>query len=404
MSKDIKVLVCQHGARHRYAIPRMLEDAGMLAALYTDSSVHSLLGRVACWFCSSLAPKSLQRLALRKIKDVERQKIYSSDAPIMFEFFQKLRASKLTRIEVHRHRHRILSKKMINKGLRGANILYSMYYENLDFVKFAKDRGLKIVIDVFIHPGSDCIVSNESSVFPDWSTSDSKSDIRMRAEMWQETALLADILLCPSEWVAEGVRELSPEHAHKIRIVPYGCSIDYQGRVNSPIKGRIFFAGGDPLRKGLHYLAGATTLIKKELPELDVRIAGVLDERVKNHPTCKDLNFLGKLTIEQMKDEFLSADCFVFPSLSEGFAGVVAEAIGAGCPVIVTKESGSPVVNEREGLIIPSKDVVGLKDAMARMILDRDFRGQCADNCLAQKIYYGDDQWANRLIEALNNL
>ena len=33
-----RVLVCQHGARHRYAIPRMLNDLGLLCAFYTDTS------------------------------------------------------------------------------------------------------------------------------------------------------------------------------------------------------------------------------------------------------------------------------------------------------------------------------------------------------------------------------
>jgi glycosyltransferase involved in cell wall biosynthesis len=134
------------------------------------------------------------------------------------------------------------------------------------------------------------------------------------------------------------------------------------------------FAGGDALRKGLHYLGEAASLLKKEISELDVRVAGALPDKVTQHTICKDLHFLGKLTSEQMKEEYLSADCFVLPSLSEGFAGVVAEAIGAGCPVVVTKESGSPVVHEREGLVIPSKNPQAIADAITRIVSDRDFR------------------------------
>ena len=78
--------------------------------------------------------------------------------------------------------------------------------------------------------------------------------------MWAEVAGLADILLCPSEWVATGVRELSPEHADKIRIVPYGCSINYEGRLNQPVRGRVLFAGSDIVRKGIQDLAEAATL------------------------------------------------------------------------------------------------------------------------------------------------
>ena len=36
------VLVCQRGARHRYSIPRLLEEAGMLAALYQVGAIEGL--------------------------------------------------------------------------------------------------------------------------------------------------------------------------------------------------------------------------------------------------------------------------------------------------------------------------------------------------------------------------
>ena len=42
-----RILLVQHGARHRYALAQTLWEAGMLEAFYTDATAHSPLGCVA---------------------------------------------------------------------------------------------------------------------------------------------------------------------------------------------------------------------------------------------------------------------------------------------------------------------------------------------------------------------
>lgn len=402
MKKNPQVLVCQHGARHRYAIPRMLEEAGMLAKLYTDSSSASLMGHVSS-VLGSAAPVSMRNLTGRRINGVPAGKVFSTDKQYVREAFQKITGSLPMGIYLYRQRHQILSAEMISRGLCGAEIVYSMYHENLDFIRWARRQGARSVVDVFINPETTGIMQSEAKHFPCWGHYTDQGEVDFENQLWRETAELADVLLCPSEWVAEGVRRFSPDAESKIRIVPYGCSIDYQGRVNKPVKGRVLFAGGDALRKGLHYLGEASSMLKNRIPELDVRIAGSLPESVVQHPVCSDLNFLGKLSSDQMKEEYLHADVFVLPSLSEGFAGVVAEAIGAGCPVIVSKEAGSPIVHEREGLIAPSRDVKSFADAIERLVTDRTLRSVCSAHCLKQISFYSEEQWQKRLIVALRD-
>ncbi len=375
----------------------------MLAALYTDSSACSLLGKMA-GALRQLAPDSLRRVANRQTSGVPANKVHSSDRMYFLEWMQRLTFCLPRGMQLYHQRHRILSRKMIAWGLNNADIIYSMHHEDLDFIRWAKARGAKSAVDVFINPETPAIMQREQEQFPDWGQFADRHAIELENRLWQETAELADILLCPSEWVAEGVQRLSPKAASKIRVVPYGCSIDYQGRVNQPVKGRILFAGGDALRKGLHYLGQAATNLKKVVRELDVRVAGALPDKVIHHPVCKHLNFLGKLTSEQMKAEYLSADVFVLPALSEGFAGVVAEAIGAGCPVIVTKETGSPIVHEREGLLISSNSSTALAVAMTRMVTDREFRDGCSAQCLQQVSFYSESEWGKRLTAAIRSV
>ena len=69
---------------------------------------------------------------------------------------------------------------------------------------------------------------------------------------------------------------------------------------------------------------------------------------------------------------YVDADCFVMPSYREGFPNTVLEAGAMGLPSIVTDINGSReiVENEKNGLIVPSKNVDALYDAMERVLTD----------------------------------
>lgn len=73
---------------------------------------------------------------------------------------------------------------------------------------------------------------------------------------------------------------------------------------------------------------------------------------------------------------YVDADCFVMPSYREGFPNTVLEAGAMGLPSIVTDINGSREIieNEKNGLIVPSKNANALYDAMERMLTDNDAR------------------------------
>ncbi len=73
---------------------------------------------------------------------------------------------------------------------------------------------------------------------------------------------------------------------------------------------------------------------------------------------------------------YVDADCFVMPSYREGFPNTVLEAGAMGLPSIVTDINGSREIieNEKNGLIVPSKNANALYDAMERMLTDDNAR------------------------------
>lgn len=404
MAEKLKVIVCQHGSRRRYAVARMLEKSDALVFLYTDSYSNSPLGILSSYLSKFMNIASLNRLSNRKIIGIPNGKIKYCDYMHIVEFFQKCFKVDKKGFELYQQRNRILSNRMINWGVNGANVIYTMFRENIDFLKWTKSNNVKIAVDVFISPITHDILAEEMKNLSSWKTDEDLSNSHLLKQNWETVADLADILICPSQWVADGVRECTPSAYHKVRVVPYGCSIDYKGRTNTPIKGRVFFAGGDALRKGLYYLAVAATSLKNKGLELDVRVAGSLPSNVVNDPVCRDLNFLGKLNKSEMEEEFLTAEVFTLPSLSEGFAGVVAESIAAGCPVVVTHEAGTPVKDGEEGIIVESRNSHSLELGLFKILTDTDFRNSCASNCLKNVGFYTEQKWNDRLKDVLQGI
>lgn len=79
---------------------------------------------------------------------------------------------------------------------------------------------------------------------------------------------------------------------------------------------------------------------------------------------------------------YVNADCFVMPSYREGFPNTVLEAGAMGLPSIVTDINGSREIieNEKNGLIVPSKNADALHVAMERMLTDDNARERMVGN------------------------
>lgn len=70
----------------------------------------------------------------------------------------------------------------------------------------------------------------------------------------------------------------------------------------------------------------------------------------------------------ELGDIYRAADCFVLPSRWEPWGVVLAEAAGAGLPIICTDRCGARLEVVREnGIVVPSEDAEALSRAMARL-------------------------------------
>lgn len=162
----------------------------------------------------------------------------------------------------------------------------------------------------------------------------------------------------------------------------------YEGRWNYGAceKYRIFFSQADYPLKGFHYLLQALEYVKEKYPQVTVAVAGnslvsynTLKDKIKISAYGKYLRrlvkelgmeekitFLGKLSAEEMKQQYLKCNTFVCASSLENSPNSVGEAMLLGVPVVAPYTGGIPsmVEHKKEGLLFEKGNVKALAEAI----------------------------------------
>ncbi|NLL76603.1 MAG: glycosyltransferase [Clostridiales bacterium] len=148
----------------------------------------------------------------------------------------------------------------------------------------------------------------------------------------------------------------------------------------------IFLSQGDYPLKGFHYVLRAMPKILSEYPDACIYVAGnsitgneTIKDRIKissygkyllelvNKYQLKDkVKILGKLSAEEMKEQFLKSSVFVCPSSLENSPNSMGEAMLLGVPVVAARTGGIPSMIEdgKEGILYAPGDVDKLAEAV----------------------------------------
>ena len=121
-------------------------------------------------------------------------------------------------------------------------------------------------------------------------------------------------------------------------------------------KFKIVFVGGLTIRKGVHYLIEAFNKIKND--HLELHLIGALSQDYnlfKNNINFKNKYIHGHLDQKKINTILNLSHVFVMPSIEEGAAISVAQAMSVGLPVIVTENPGwkEGVLKYKNGFVIP---------------------------------------------------
>lgn len=218
---------------------------------------------------------------------------------------------------------------------------------------------------------------------------------------------VADFLIVPSPFVAESMTR-SGIDPRKIILLPYGVSLHHAPsecsfRERSKKNFRVLFAGQIVPIKGIHYLIQAFASLRLHQSELvivgrgDAEYLALLKRLAPPHVAVR---FTGQLSPNELKSYYQNSDVFVLPTLSEGSALVVYEAMAARLPVITTPNAGSVIRDGLDGLLFPACDVDALQDKILYLYRNADARIAMGASARARVQEFTWERYRERLAQA----
>ena len=195
--------------------------------------------------------------------------------------------------------------------------------------------------------------------FQRWGQAYDRVDPKNIAQEEEEYAQ-ADLITVPSTFAYESFVEMGIS-AQKIRKVSYGADLRRFGKVAEPDPEtfQILFVGQVSFRKGIPYLLEAFENLRHPKKKMIV-VGSVLPEieQVLQSRSFQDVQFVGVQPNAQLKEIMSRSHVMILPSLEEGLALVLGEAMACGCPLICSENcGGSDLMSDgREGFVVPIRD------------------------------------------------
>jgi glycosyltransferase involved in cell wall biosynthesis len=214
------------------------------------------------------------------------------------------------------------------------------------------------------------LLADEHAAWPGWTSPDvtAMSDPRIVDRKDAELAA-ADLVVVPSNFVRDTLSAY-PGSLPRIAVIPFGAPETSEVPPPPPAGDaclRVLFVGGLTLRKGVPYLLDALARTKARV---DVTLIGRRIDRspALDHALARYRWFPSLPRIEILR-MMRSSDVFVLPTLFEGFALVVLEAMSQGCAVITTPNSGadSCIVDGDNGFIVPIRSSEAIVRVLERL-------------------------------------
>lgn len=293
--------------------------------------------------------------------------------------------------------------RKIYKNLPKCKIYHTWMGISPEAVKKAKKNGAILVLEAAnSHPMNTLKLLNEE--FRKFRREEFLIDpVKLNKDV--EYMKMFNYILCPSEFVYNSFLERGFKKEKLIKM-PYGVDFNnFNIKKEKPDnKFRIIFVGSIQLRKGLPYLLKAWDELNLKNSELVV-VGNVWPDgskifnKYKNNKTIAFHGFDSNL-----KELYKKSDVFVFPSIEEGSALVNYEAMASGLPVITTFNSGSIVRNNKDGFIVPIRDVESLKEKIKFFYDNPKIREKMGISAQKQVQKFTWDLYGKRLTKFYENI
>ncbi len=183
--------------------------------------------------------------------------------------------------------------------------------------------------------------------------------------------------------------DFEKEHIENVVYIPNGVNIPKINNKHINSKNiKFIFVGRLEDQKGLNYLIDAVKEVIKSNKDFEILLIGEgskrkeLQKQINNLRLGNYFNFLGSKTNEEVMNYYSKSNVFILLSIWEGLPITLLEAMSFGLPVIVTDVGGISKVctNNKDALIISSKNTEAIKDAMIKLIENKELRKKLGEN------------------------
>ncbi len=211
----------------------------------------------------------------------------------------------------------------------------------------------------------------------------------------------SDVILVPSEYVVQSFLKYGIP-ACRLCKVPYGVDLTlFRPVPKEDDIFRVIFVGTIGLRKGIPYLLEAMARLR--LPRVETWLIGPVQPVIR--PFLRrysgSLHLLGYLPRTELYRYYSQGSVFVLPSIQEGLATVLAQAMACGLPIIATDCTGAEdlFTDGVEGFIVPARDPDAISENVLYLYEHPDVRMEMGQAALRRvRAMRGWDQYGESVV------
>jgi glycosyltransferase involved in cell wall biosynthesis len=210
----------------------------------------------------------------------------------------------------------------------------------------------------------------------------------------------SDFIITQSDWTDSQIRHINPAaklyRTHRsLRELFLDCKKWNQFSHDNPI---LYSAAvGYPL-KGLHILIKALAIVKKQYPNVVLRLAGATGRKdflgdgylrmilrlIKKNDLETNVTWLGPITATGITENLQQASAFINPSFVESYSLALAEAMSVGTPGVISFAGAMPELadNNKEALFFTPMDYKRCAFLIIKLLSDKELSLEISKNAI----------------------
>lgn len=405
-----QVIVTHPGTQYSYQTALALQESGLLQKFITgfyfkNNGIFEIF--IKC-FPRNLSMRLRRQLLRRRMEMLDDSLIQTFPLrELLYVLVARSRYMKRWAAPVIRWRNEVFDTR-VAQLVRSTRPRAVIGYDScaLNTFKAGREVGSVCILDQSIgHITSTVtILREEAKLHPEFADSMGTNVPDWLIDRCTAEALTADYVLAPSDYVRNTLTRIGVD-PEKIVTLPFGVDIHrfQQAAKDRHEPFRILFVGQIGQRKGIKYLLEAFKGLHLANAELTL-VGGIINSGSGLKPYRDYFHHVRNVPHHEVHRYFQSADVFVFPSLHEGSAIVIYEALAAGLPVITTPNAGSVVRHGVDGFILPIRDVEALQKTILLLYENEELRNEMGMNARERAEEFTWGIYRKRLSTILTNI